>query len=42
MKAKKPLAPLIPLEDLKKVVAGLIAVPKAEGPAKEAASDKRK
>jgi hypothetical protein len=25
---RKPLAPLIPLDDLKKVVAGLIAVPK--------------
>jgi hypothetical protein len=28
----KPLEPLIPLEDLKKVVAGLIAVPKPEKP----------
>jgi hypothetical protein len=28
----KPLDPLIPIEDLKKVVAGLIAVPKPEKP----------
>ena len=27
---KEPLNPLIPLEDLKKVIQGLVAVPKAE------------
>jgi hypothetical protein len=29
---REPLEPLIPLEDLKKVVGGLIAVPKPEKP----------
>lgn len=39
---KKPLEPLIPLDDLKQVVAKLIAVPKDEIEKAEAKRPKRK
>lgn len=39
---KKPLEPLIPLDDLKNVVKGLIAVPKDELDRAEAERPKRK